>query len=141
MEVQIKRLKNVKLQYAHDGDAGVDLYAAEEYTLKPFERALISTGIKIAVPRGYEAQIRPKSGLAIDHGITLLNTPGTIDTGYRGEIKVIIINLGKEAYTIKKNSKIAQMVFSRVEQAQFKEVDELAETTRGEGGFGSTGLR
>jgi len=140
IKVKIKKLKDVKTpSYAHKGDAGVDLYSAEDYILKPMERKLVSTGIKIAVPLGYEAQVRPKSGLAIKHGISIVNTPGTIDSGYRGEVCVIAINLGNEDYKIEKNSKIAQMVFKKVEEAELEEVEELDDTTRGEGGFGSTG--
>jgi len=126
--------------YAHEGDAGVDLYSTEEYVLKPLQRVLVSTGIKIAVPKGHEAQIRPKSGLALKHGISIVNTPGTIDAGYRGEIGVIAINLGDKEFTIEKGKKIAQMVFNRVETAEFKEISDLDETTRNDSGFGSTGL-
>ena len=140
IKVKIKKLKDVKTPaYAHKGDAGVDLYSAEDYILKPMERKLVSTGIKIAIPLGYEAQIRPKSGLAVKHGISIVNTPGTIDAQYRGEVCVIAINLGNEDFKIEKNSKIAQMVFKKVEEAELEEVEELDDTTRGEGGFGSTG--
>lgn len=127
--------------YAHPGDAGVDLYSTEEIILNPGERKLVPTGIKIAIPEGFEAHIRPKSGLALKHGISLINSPGTVDAGYRGEISVIAINLGQEPYHIEKFSKIAQMVFNKVEQAEFVEVEELDETSRGEGGFGSTGIK
>jgi len=140
IKVKIKKLKDVKTpSYAHKGDAGVDLYSAEDYILKPMERKLVSTGIKIALPEGYEAQVRPKSGLAVKHGISIVNTPGTIDAGYRGEVCVIAINLGNEEFKIEKNSKIAQMVFKKVEEAELEEVEELDDTIRGEGGFGSTG--
>lgn len=128
-------------EYSHEGDSGVDLYSAEDYELKPMERKLIGTGIKIAIPQGYEAQIRPKSGLAINHGISQINTPGTIDSSYRGEIKVPMINFGSKSYKIEKGKKIAQMVFTKVERAIFEESDDLDSTTRGEKGFGSTGLK
>ena len=126
--------------YAHEGDAGLDLYSAEEVTLQPGERKLVSTGIRIALEKGFEAQVRPKSGLAVNHGLTILNTPGTIDFQYRGLVKVIIFNAGKEAYKIEKGKKIAQMVINKIESADVEVVEELDETTRGDGGFGSTGL-
>ena len=141
IRVKIKKIADVKTpSYAHKGDAGVDLYAAEDYLLKPMERKLIGTGIKIEIPYGYEAQVRPKSGLAIEHGISHANSIGTIDSGYRGEIKVPLINLSDKAYKIEKGKKIAQMVFAKVEEAVFEEIEELEETTRNEQGFGSTGL-
>jgi len=141
IKVKIKKIKDNAIlpKYAHEGDAGVDLYSTEDYTLKPGERTLVSTGIKIAVPQGYEAQVRPKSGLALNHGISICNTPGTIDAGYRGEVGVIAINHSNEEFKIEKGKKVAQMIFNKVEQAEFEEVDELESTTRGEGGFGSTG--
>ena len=126
--------------YAHKGDSGVDLYAAEEYTLKPMERRLIPTGLKLEIPYGYEGQIRPKSGLAINHGISNANAVGTIDSSYRGEIKVPLINFSDKSYNIKKNEKIAQLIFAKVEEAIFNEVKKLADTTRNDNGFGSTGL-
>lgn len=142
IRVKIKKIKGVKTpSYAHKGDAGVDLYSAEDYSLKSMERKLVSTGIKMAIPDGYEAQVRPKSGLAIEHGISFVNTPGTIDSSYRGEIKIPCINLGDREVKIGKNSKIAQLVFNKVEEAAFEEVNELDKTTRGEKGFGSTGLK
>ncbi|MDD3853058.1 MAG: dUTP diphosphatase [Syntrophomonadaceae bacterium] len=144
MKVLLKRIHSNDLplpQYMTSGAAGVDLYAAvnEETILKPGQRMLIPTGIAISLPQGYEAQIRPRSGLAINHGITLLNAPGTIDADYRGEIKVIVINLGDKEYILKKGERIAQMVFSQVETAQLVEVQDLDNTDRGEGGFGHTG--
>jgi len=141
VKIKITKIKENAIipKYAHEGDAGVDLYSTEDYVLKPGERVLVSTGIKIAVPKGYEAQIRPKSGLALKNGISIVNTPGTVDAPYRGEIGIIIINLGQEEYKIEKGKKIAQMVINKVEEAEFEEVDELDETTRNEGGFGSTG--
>jgi len=128
--------------YAHEGDAGVDLHSATDHSLKPGERVLVGTGLKMAIPAGYEGQVRPKSGLALKHGITLVNTPGTVDAPYRGEIGVIVINHDpRETYEIKKGEKIAQMVFNKIERAVFLEVPELPATTRGAGGFGSTGKR
>jgi len=141
IQIKIKKIKENAIipKYVHQGDAGVDIYSTEDYVLKPGERVLVSTGIKIAVPKGYEAQIRPKSGLALNNGISIVNTPGTIDAGYRGEVGIIAINLGKESFKIEKGKKIAQMVINKVEEAEFEEVEELDNTTRGEGGFGSTG--
>ncbi len=142
LKVHIKRLREdaVIPTYAHESDAGVDLYAAESYVLKSTERKLVSTGISIALPPGYEAQVRPKSGLALQHGISIVNTPGTVDADYRGEIGVILINLGNEDYKIEKGKKIAQMIFNKVEHAEFEVVDTLPDTVRGAGGFGSTGV-
>jgi dUTP pyrophosphatase len=141
LKIKIKKTADVKTPfYAHKGDSGVDLYAAEEHTLNPMERKLIGTGIKIEIPYGYEAQVRPKSGLAISHGIGHVNSIGTIDSGYRGEIKVPVINFGDRPYKIEKGKKIAQLVFAKVEEAVFEEVEDLSNSTRNEGGFGSTGL-
>ena len=140
--VKIKRAKDAKLPaYAHKGDSGVDLYATEDMMLEPMKIGLIPTGISIAIPEGYEAQIRPKSGLALNHGIAFVNSPGTIDSGYRGEVKIIAINLGAKPYHVEKGKKIAQMVFAKVEHANFLEVGTLDETARNHGGFGSTGLQ
>lgn len=142
LEITVQKLgPDVKTpSYAHDGDAGLDLYSTVDFVLRPGRRALIPTGLKMAIPRGYEGQVRPKSGLALKHGITVLNTPGTVDAPYRGEVGVILINLDPDVpYEIRKGEKIAQMVFSRVECAVFTEAEELAATARGEGGFGSTG--
>ncbi|WP_249529782.1 dUTP diphosphatase [Paenibacillus brevis] len=123
--------------------SGFDLYAAvmEDLILHPGQRALVPTGIAIAMPGGLEAQIRPRSGLAFKHGITCLNTPGTIDADYRGEIKVLLINLGQEPFTISRNERIAQMVFQIVPEVELTQVDELSETVRGAGGFGHTGTK
>ena len=141
LRVKIKKTASAKMpSYAHKGDAGMDLYSAEEYTLKPMERKLIGTGIRIAIPHGYEAQIRPKSGLAIEHGISHANSVGTIDSGYRGEIRVPLINLSEKPYRIETGKKIAQMVFAKVEEAVFEEAEDLDKTARNENGFGSTGL-
>lgn len=128
--------------YATDGSSGVDLYADVENELEilPGEIKLISSGIYIELPKGYEAQIRPRSGLALKHGITLVNTPGTIDSDYRGLINLIMINLGKEKFIIKRGHRIAQMVFREVVRAEFIEAEKLAETQRAHGGFGHTGV-
>ena len=142
LEVQVQKLSpEVKMPgYAHEGDAGVDLYSTVDHVLAPGERFLVPTGLKMAIPHGYEGQVRPKSGLALKHGISVLNTPGTVDAPYRGEVGVILVNLdAKAAYEIKKGEKVAQMVFNKVEYAAFAEVPELDATTRGAGGFGSTG--
>lgn len=127
--------------YATDDAAGMDLRAhiAEPVILAPLERQLIPTGLKIALPRGYEAQIRPRSGLAIRSGLTLLNTPGTVDADYRGEIRVIMVNLGSEPQEIRPGERIAQMVISAYTRISWEETTELEETARGEGGFGHTG--
>lgn len=141
--LKIKRLAhNVNVpQYQTAGAAGMDLCAAieEPVTLKPLERALIPTGLKIELEHGYEAQVRPRSGLSIKHGITLINCVGTIDEDYRGEVCVPVVNLSNETYTIQPQERIAQMVIARVEQARIEVVTELTETVRGAGGFGSTG--
>ena len=128
-------------KYAHEGDAGMDLYSTKQYLLKPGEIVLVSTGLKFEVPEGYELQIRPKSGLALKYGITMPNSPGTIDAGYRGELGVIIINHGKEDFKINPGDKIAQAILNKIEKAEIKIVEELSETSRGDGGFGSTGFR
>lgn len=129
-------------RYETSQAAGMDLQAAidEPMKLEPGQRDLVPTGFCIALPSGYEAQIRPRSGLALKHGLTCLNTPGTIDADYRGEIKVILANLGQEAYVIERGMRIAQMLFAPVYQAQFTQVESLDETARGAGGFGSTGV-
>ena len=129
--------------YETTGSAGMDLRAAlavgEELTLEPGARALVKTGLKIALEQGYEAQVRPRSGLALKHGITCLNSPGTIDSDYRGEVGVILVNHGQEPFVITRGERIAQMVIARHEQAEMVEVESLDETARGAGGFGSTG--
>jgi len=146
LKVQIMKLphgKDVPLpKYMSHSASGMDIYAAVEadVILKPGERKLIPTGFKMALPVGYEAQVRPRSGLAIKSGISVLNTPGTIDEDYRGEVGVILINHGTEAFTIKRNDRIAQMVIQKVEQADIEEVDSLSETHRSSGGFGHTGV-
>ena len=145
MTVKIVNKSNNKLpDYATINSAGVDLRAelwdVDVKIIEPGERVLVHTGIYIELPEGYEAQIRPRSGLALKHGITVLNTPGTIDADYRGEIGVILINLGSEPYFLNNGDRIAQMVFSKYERAYFEVVDSLDETERGIGGFGHTGV-
>lgn len=126
--------------YAHHGDAGMDLYSVLDTVLKPGERKLIPCGLKLAIPYGFEAQIRPRSGLALKHGISIINTPGTIDHQYRGELAVLMINHGNEPFSVTRAMRIAQIVFNKVELVHLEEVDALSETARGEGGYGSTGL-
>lgn len=127
--------------YATAQSAGLDLQAniEEPITIGSLERVMVPTGLFMALPNGYEAQIRPRSGLAAKHGITVLNSPGTIDADYRGEIKVVLVNLSKEPFTINNGERIAQMVVAKCEQAEWEEVDSLDATERGEGGFGHTG--
>ena len=129
--------------YMTPGSSGLDLRASieEPMTLEPFERKLISTGLKLAIPQGYEGQVRPRSGLALKHGITTLNSPGTIDSDYRGEVKVLLVNLGSAPVVINSGDRIAQLVIAPVVQAELEEVDELDDTSRGEGGFGHTGVK
>jgi len=129
-------------KYQTDHSVGLDLCACidRDIILMPGERVLVPTGISIELPDGYEAQVRPRSGLAINHGVTVLNSPGTIDPDYRGEVKVILINLGKEPFVIKNGMRIAQMVISKFEKVEVEVVEELSQTRRGEGGFGSTGV-
>jgi dUTP pyrophosphatase len=125
--------------YASEGSAGMDVVAAEALVLAPGQRHAVATGFAIAIPDGFEVQVRPRSGLALKHGITCLNTPGTIDSDYRGEVKVILANLGSEPFEVRRGERIAQLVPAAVLKAQFDEVDALDETGRGAGGFGSTG--
>ena len=126
--------------YAHPGDAGADLLTAVDVTLAPGERALVPTGIAMAVPEGYVALVHPRSGLAARHGLSIVNTPGTIDSGYRGEIKVLLVNHDlHEPIELRRGDRVAQLVVQRVEHAVFREVDELADSPRGAGGYGSTG--
>ncbi|MEE8574228.1 MAG: dUTP diphosphatase [Thermodesulfobacteriota bacterium] len=142
MKVRFKRLSDAALlpSYAHPGDAGMDIFSSEALRVAPGETRLVKTGLTIELPENTEAQVRPKSGLALNHSVTVLNTPGTIDEGYRGEIGVILINHGKNDFTVEEGMKIAQMVIKPVVRVEIEEVDELSDTTRGEGGFGSTGL-
>ena len=141
--IQLKRLDHgagLPLPaYATAHAAGLDIVAAEDVILAPGARHAVATGFAIAIPEGYEVQVRPRSGLALKNGITCLNTPGTIDADYRGEVKVILANLGAEPFAVKRGERIAQLVPAAVQRAVFSEVDELDETARGAGGFGSTG--
>ncbi|MBI6872206.1 dUTP diphosphatase [Clostridium aciditolerans] len=143
IELKVKRINGeAKMpEYAHAGDAGLDLFSVDDLMILPGESKLIKTGIQIELPKGTEAQIRPRSGLALKNQITVLNTPGTIDEGYRGEIGIILINHGKQEFHVEKGMKIAQMVVKPVFTVTIKEIEELTDTTRGEGGFGSTGVR
>lgn len=125
--------------YATPGAAGMDVVAAEDFDLMPGQRHAVATGFKVAIPEGYEIQVRPRSGLAFKHGVTVPNTPGTIDSDYRGELKVLMINHGAEMFPVRRGERIAQLVPAVVTQAGFDEVEELDATTRGAGGFGSTG--
>lgn len=125
--------------YATDGAAGMDVVSAEDVTIAPAARHAVATGLAVAIPPGYEIQVRPRSGLALKHGITVANAPGTIDSDYRGEVKVILINHGSDAFAIRRGDRIAQLVLAPVTCAGWLEVEHLEETARGEGGFGSTG--
>lgn len=141
--VQVKRLPHGEgldlPRYATDGAAGMDVLSAEDLMLAPGARHAVATGLAVAIPRGYEIQVRPRSGLALKHGIGVPNTPGTIDSDYRGELKVILINHGAEPFVIQRGDRVAQLVLAPVTLAQWAEVAELDETSRGTGGFGSTG--
>ena len=146
MKIAIQRLAHAEglplPAYATEGSAGLDLVAANDapITLGSFARAAVPCGIAIALPQGYEAQVRPRSGLALKHGVTVLNAPGTIDSDYRGEVKAILVNVGDAPFEIARGMKIAQLVIARHEHAEFVETTELPESARGQGGFGSTGL-
>ena len=126
-------------RYASEGAAGMDVVSAEDWVIAPGERVAVATGLAVAIPEGFEIQIRPRSGLALKHGITVPNTPGTIDSDYRGELKVLLINHGSEDFAIARGDRVAQLVLAPVVQAAWSEVDELDATQRGAGGFGSTG--
>jgi dUTP pyrophosphatase len=142
LEVLVVRSEGVSLpEYATSSASGMDLRAHldEPLTLHPLQRALIPTGMRISIPEGYEAQVRPRSGLAINYGVTVLNTPGTIDADYRGEVKVILINLGDLPFEVKTGERIAQLVFKKTARFRWCEVEHLPDTERGAGGFGSTG--
>jgi len=143
IRIELKRLPHGEglplPAYATENAAGMDVVAAEELTLEPGARYAVATGFAIAIPDGYEVQVRPRSGLALKHGITCLNTPGTIDSDYRGEVKVILANLGVEPFAVRRGERIAQLVPAPVLRASFDEVETLNETGRGAGGFGSTG--
>lgn len=142
--IRVKRLPNsgglAMPAYASDGAAGMDVVAAESLTLRPGARAAVATGLAFAIPPGWEIQVRPRSGLALKNGVTCLNTPGTIDSDYRGEVKVILANLSDEYFEVKRGDRIAQLVPAQVQRAKLIEVDSLDETMRGSGGFGSTGV-
>lgn len=142
IKVKIIKEEGIELpKYMTEESAGMDIKAfiKEPITLDSLDRELISTGIKLEIPKGYEVQVRPRSGLALKHGITILNSPGTIDSDYRGEIKIIVVNLSKERYTIENGERIAQLVIQKVYQMKLEEVKELSETQRASGGFGHTG--
>ena len=144
IEIRLKRLPHAEglpvPSYATQHAAGMDVVSAEDVTLQPGDRHAVATGFAMAIPVGYEVQVRPRSGLALKHGISLPNTPGTIDADYRGELKVILINLGDAPFVIARGDRIAQLVAAPVQMARFTEVEELDETVRGSGGFGSTGV-
>lgn len=144
MIVKIKNISENPLPtYQTEDSAGMDIRAFLEtpIVLNPLERVVVKTGLFLEIPQGYEVQIRPRSGLAAKHGITVLNSPGTIDADYRGEIGVILVNLSNKSFTIENGERIAQMVFAKYEKGEFFEVETLSESTRGEGGFGSTGIK
>ena len=142
IKIKIKKLNKEAIlpHYVHEGDAGMDVYSIENHIINPQEITLVKTGLAFEIPKGYEIQVRPKSGLALKHGITLTNSPGTLDSGYRGELGVILQNEGRNPYEVKKGEKIAQIVLSKYEEAEIEEVSEINETSRSNGGFGSTGL-
>ena len=144
-KIQIKKLSNEVLtpKYETPGSSGMDIaaYINEDVIINSGDKALIPTGFSLSIPQGYEVQIRPRSGLAIKKGITILNTPGTIDSDYRGEVKVVLINLSKDKFTVQNGERIAQMVVCPIVQVSIEEVKELSETNRGIGGFGSTGTK
>jgi len=145
VDIKVKRLphgEGLSLpHYATSGAAGMDVVSAEDVTLPSMGRHAVATGLAIAIPHGFEVQVRPRSGLALKHGITLPNTPGTIDSDYRGELKVILVNLGAEPFVIQRGDRIAQLIVAPVQIGRLVEVTELDETARGTGGFGSTGVR
>ena len=144
-KIQIKKLFNEVLtpKYETPGSSGMDIaaYLKQDILINPGDKAMVPTGFSLSVPQGYEVQIRPRSGLAAKKGLTVLNTPGTVDSDYRGEIKVILINLGKDPFVIKNGERIAQMIVCPVEQVFMEEVEELSDTNRGTDGFGSTGTK
>ncbi|MEN3971199.1 dUTP diphosphatase [Sphingomicrobium sp. XHP0235] len=145
ISIQLKRLPHGEglplPAYATDGAAGMDVVSAEDVTIASGQRHAVATGLSVAIPQGYEIQVRPRSGLAFKHGITVPNTPGTIDSDYRGELKVLLINHGPDDFDIKRGDRVAQLVPAAVTRATFDEVETLDETQRGEGGFGSTGTK
>lgn len=143
MKLKVKRISPdaIMPKYIHGTDSGMDVFSVEDKIIHPSETCLIKTGLKIELPPNTEAQIRPKSGIALKNSVTVLNTPGTIDEGYTGEICIILINHGNSPYKVNKGEKIAQMVIMPVIRVTLEEVDEIGDTSRGEGGFGSTGLK
>jgi|TARA_Y100000034_G_scaffold46233_1_gene56891 dUTP pyrophosphatase len=143
VKIKIKKIHPDAIipKYAHKGDSGMDVYSVEEFELKTLERKLVKTGLSFEIPVGYEIQTRPKSGLAIKYGITIVNAPGTIDSCYRGELGIILMNTDKENYSVKKGEKIAQIVLQKVEEIEFIKTENLNSTSRGENGFGSTGKK
>nr|DAE28226.1 MAG TPA: dUTPase [virus sp. ctuZj11] len=144
MKIKVINNSNHPLpQYTTPGSAGMDLRASlpSPVTIQPMQRVLIPTGLRIAIPQGYEVQIRPRSGMAIKHGITCLNTPGTVDSDYRGDVGIILINLGDEPFTVNDGDRIAQMIVNKYERAEWELTDLLDDTERGEGGFGHSGVR
>ncbi len=128
-------------EYATEHSAGMDLKSSEDHVIQPMERVSVGTGIKVAIPQGFEGQVRPRSGMALKQGLSIPNAPGTIDSDYRGEVRVILINLGKEPITIQRGDRIAQLVIAPVTKAEWKQVQSLEVSVRGEGGFGSTGVK
>jgi dUTP pyrophosphatase len=142
VEIKFKKLTKDSIipEYMSKGSSGADIYADEELIINPGEIKLVSTGFKLSIPEGFEGQVRPRSGLALKHGITVLNAPGTIDSDYRGEVKVILINLGKENFKINKGDRIAQLIIAEVVRANFTITEELEDTIRSDGGFGHTGI-
>lgn len=143
MKIKIKKLseKAIVPHYVHEGDAGMDVYSVVDEIIKKGQRKLIPTGLAFEIPLGYEIQVRPKSGLALKSGITVLNTPGTLDAGYRGELGVILFNTDEKDYEVKIGEKIAQIVLNKIETAEIEIVEALEDSSRGSGGFGSTGLK
>jgi dUTP pyrophosphatase len=142
MRIKVKKAREDAIlpSYAHDGDAGMDIFSCEEVLIKAGETKLISTGLAFEIPYGFEMQIRPKSGLALNNGLTVLNSPGTLDAGYRGELKILLFNTGKNDYNVKKAQKICQGIVSKIEIVEIQEEKSLSQSERGEKGFGSTGL-
>jgi len=142
MEIKFQKIHEDAIipKFAKEGDAGLDITAIDNYELNPGQHLLVKTGLKMEIPRGYEAQVRPRSGLALKNKITVLNSPGTIDSGYRGEVGVIMMNHSNETFKVNKGDRIAQLVIAKHETPEIYEVKELEESKRGEGGFGSTGL-
>ncbi|MFH1637802.1 MAG: dUTP diphosphatase [Candidatus Woesearchaeota archaeon] len=143
VKVKIHKMsdKAVLPQYQTDESAGVDLHAAESCIVKKGERRLISTGLRFALPKGYEGHVRPRSGLAVKHGISVLNTPGTLDSDYRGELMVLLINHGEKDFKVEQGDRIAQLILTKYEKMELEEDDNLEDTKRGKGGFGSTGVK